>query len=168
MTSPTTGLGSAVIIPVQQTYLQPAGGRRAPVPTTLSKRTQVILADSRTDQRFVSVTTARLHATNVYVVALVDGTDRLISNLSTFTDPRAATRAADRLVTREGGKSTAAPEPTPPPEPTKTGRKAKPRRKNSGRWRASPTYQGKTHHATFDTKQEAQQFINRVKAGGKP
>lgn len=41
----------------------------------------------------------------------------------------------------------------------------KPRQDSSGRWKAQVVHRGVRHRATFDTRAEAEQFIQQIKGG---
>ncbi len=131
----------------------------------LSRRVPVKVTDQPATDRYVSVTTQWLHATTVYVVAEVDGTGVLAGQLRVFTDGHAATKHADKLIAAVRLK--AAQEPEHVKEPT---RPSRPRAKRIGekRWRAAVTHQGKTYKRTFGTEQQAEDFIDFIKADGTP
>jgi len=128
----------------------------------LVKSIQIKKASTRTDERFVSLTTTRLHATTVYVVAEVDGTGLLAGQLKTFTDRRAATRAADKLVTESRARS------VPQPRPERGSLRPRAKRMGEKGWRITVTHKGKTYKRTFGTEQQAEDFIDFIKADGTP
>lgn len=75
--------------------------------TTTMRREQVRVGDTRTDDRFITMTSHRLLATDVLVVGVIDGTGRLAdpSTLLVTTDPKRARRHANTLYERWGGES---------------------------------------------------------------
>lgn len=97
-------LSGAAVLTSDRVDHYPHGGRYVEAPTTVNRRVPVRLGDHRTAERFVSLTTTRLHATTVYVVAEVDGTGRLTDPRLTVTpDLARARRVANAAVARWGG-----------------------------------------------------------------
>lgn len=68
------------------------------------KKVQVEEGTRPSEDRFVSMTTARILATDVYVVGVVDGTGRLADHTTLLTTPNheRARRHANRLVQKLG------------------------------------------------------------------
>lgn len=126
--------------------------------------------------RFASLTTARLLATTVYVVALIDHTGRLAdpATLKTTTDPRRAQRLHVALMEKCGGKVT--PTYKPPPDPPKRDRAHDRAPGNSPRHRpAQPVYQptfgtwlmkfrhkGRDYRERFPTEREAIAYRDKI------
>jgi hypothetical protein len=138
--------------------------------TPTCRRVQVVANGSPQTDRYVSLTTTRLFATNVYVVAVVDGTGRLADpkSLLTTTDYQRARRHANRLTESWGGE-------VPPPDTAEflASRRRRrhrseyidpPTRTRDGRWVVrwrcvgSPTAKGKR----FSTEPEAQAFYAQL------
>lgn len=71
---------------------------------TPHKRVQVENGTRPSEDRFVSMTTARILATDVYVVGVVDGTGRLADHTTLLATPNheRARRHANRLVQKLG------------------------------------------------------------------
>lgn len=154
--------------------------------TTRSQRVHVRDGATRTDDRFVSLTTHRLHATDVYVVGVLDGTGRLAepTTLLATTDLQRARRHANTLFDRWGGEEVEPDHTAHLPRAVirrKTGTKPprpKPRvlrvfppvyvggRKGqwSVRWSAIYGLDGHEHTRgkRFKTKQEAQRFHDQL------
>lgn len=126
-------------------------------PVAINERRQVRHADTRADERWVSVTTHWIHSTAVYLVAEVDGLSCLVGRVSVTQDPARARKAANRLVDQLT-------EPEPEPASLNT-RRPKPRATASGRWKATTTHRGREHSGTFDTKAAAEAFIDKIKEG---
>jgi hypothetical protein len=141
------------------------GGRDLAATPTLNARTPVRLVYpyDRAADRYVTVTTVRLHATTTYVVAMTDGTGRLTSDLkpSLHTDPTNARRTAQRHIDRWG----VAKQPLPPEPSTSNGRPPRPKQTKSGRWVADFTHQRQKYRQLFDSEQEAQVYIETIKGG---
>lgn len=71
-----------------------------------SKKVQVVNGTTPSADRFVSMTTARLLATDLFVVGVVDGTGRLADHTTLLTTPNyeRARKHANRLVQKAGGR----------------------------------------------------------------
>jgi len=94
--------GVVVIRPEPDPF--PRGGRDSPDRRSPTGACPSGLPMTVPKERYVSLTTTRLHATTVYVVAEVDGTGRLTDPRLTVTpDLARARRAANAAVARWGG-----------------------------------------------------------------
>jgi hypothetical protein len=170
MTRNPTGLYGAVPMP-HIPDARPHGGRALNGSPPANKRVPVRLTDSARTDRYVSLSTQRLHAATVYVVAVVDGTSRLTDprTLRTTTDLSQARRHANRLVETWGGVAETAADAIasrPKPKPARRPHRVTPKQRPNGRWRVGISINGKWRKRTFDTEQEAQQFIDRIKREG--
>jgi hypothetical protein len=165
-TSNPTGLYGAVIIPTDSPN-HPAGGRYVEPDPTVSKRVPVRLSGHPRDDRYVSLTTHRIHATTVYVVAEIDSTGRMTDprRFSAHTTLTSARKAANRLLSSWGG---VAQREEPAPTVESKPRSVRPRQLANGRWRASIRRNGRQYVRMFDTEREAEHFISQVTEEARP
>ncbi len=121
----------------------------------------VRLTSDPRDDRYISLSTHRIHATNIYVVAEVDSTGRLADprRFSAHTNLTNARKAANRLLSSWGG---VAKREEYPPDPGPEQRRPRPVQQANGRWRAKVVRNGTQHQRVFDTEHAAQAFIDRI------
>ena len=155
----------------------------APNEPIANKRVQVANGQRPADDRFVSLSTHRLLATTVYVVAVIDGTNRVADPATFLATPiyERARKHANRLTQRLGKvEPTHYAEhlsPTNPQRrqygiPERPRRIAKgpiayvepPRRNKYGRWHVAWSVVGSAQEKsrTFATRREADTFHTRL------
>lgn len=172
-TNATTGLSGAVVMQTGTIPTRPTGGRDLAPSQPFNARTPVRLVHpaDRTAERYVTLTTIRLHATTTYAVAVTDGTGRLTDDArpTLHTDLSSARKAERRLIDRWGG---VAKQPLPlNPREHKPSHRAgygpgglpRPKQTASGQWRASFQHLGQHYRRTFDTEHEAYSYIDKIK-----
>lgn len=144
-----------------------------PQPEVLNAKVQTSLDPPR----FASLSTARLLATTVYVVALVDRTGRLVdpATLKATPDPNRAIRLHASLVQKQGGKVilplSSPPEPrkqkpAPPERPAPSAQKEPVYQPQLDRWLMKFSHNGQAYREHFPTEAEAIVFRNRIKNEG--